>query len=196
MNIVDCRGMACPKPVITAKSYFDQEDNTAAEVLVDNEVAKNNLIKFAENKGYAASVKLKDSDYHVYISKDSNLVAIKASTNENNTEDFTLVISSDKLGEGEDKLGLTLMKSYLFALSESEVLPKKIIFMNSGVKLPIEGSDCLESLKKLEGRGCSILSCGTCLDFYNLKDKLSLGEITNMYTIVEEMNKAAKTIKL
>ena len=86
------------------------------------------------------------------------------------------------------------MKSYLYALSESDKLPSHLLFLNGGVKLTIEGSECLESIQSLKDEGVTILSCGTCLDFYNIKDKLKVGEITNMYTIVEEMTSADNTI--
>lgn len=88
------------------------------------------------------------------------------------------------------------MKSYLYALSESEYLPTNLIFLNGGVKLTVEGSDCIDNLKVLDKKGVNIYSCGTCLDFYGLKEKLSVGEITNMYDIVEKMNSSDKTIKL
>ena len=88
------------------------------------------------------------------------------------------------------------MKSYIFALSEADLIPNDLLFINGGVKLTIEDSPVLDSLKKLISRGTNILVCGTCLDFFNVKDKLSIGEITNMYTIVELMNNADNTIKL
>ena len=111
-------------------------------------------------------------------------------------ENLVIVIGNDKLGLGDDELGTLLMKSYIFALSESDRLPSDIIFLNGGVKLAVEGSDCLTSIKALSEKGVNILCCGTCLDFYGLKEKLGVGEITNMYTIVEKMNTAANTIKL
>ena len=88
------------------------------------------------------------------------------------------------------------MKSYFYALSESDKLPSDLLFLNAGVKLTVEGSDCLDSIIKLKEKGVNILSCGTCLDFYNLKEKLAIGEIGNMYTIIEKMNTSDNTIKL
>ena len=107
-----------------------------------------------------------------------------------------MVVSTDKLGLGDDKLGDILMKSYIFALSEADLIPNDLLFINGGVKLTIEDSPVLDSLKKLIERGANILVCGVCLDFYNIKDKLSVGEISNMYTIVQLMNNADNTIKL
>lgn len=107
-----------------------------------------------------------------------------------------MVISKNTLGSGDDKLGFALMKSYLYALSESDKIPSDLLFLNGGVKLTIEGSDCLETIEALKNKGVNILSCGTCLDFYGIKDKLKVGEITNMYTIVEKMTTGDNTIFL
>jgi selenium metabolism protein YedF len=106
------------------------------------------------------------------------------------------VVSTDKLGEGNDDLGTILMKGYLYTLSENDIIPKELIFLNGGVKLTVKESEVLESLKTLEKRGVKILSCGTCLDFYGIKEELAIGEISNMYTIVESMNTSSKVIKL
>lgn len=113
-----------------------------------------------------------------------------------NERNLVLLVGTDKLGSGDDKLGAALMKSYMYALTENDIKPKTMIFVNGGVKLTTEGSDVIESLKNLHANGVEVLSCGTCLDFYNLKDKLLVGEVSNMYTIVEKMNKASNTIKL
>ena len=92
------------------------------------------------------------------------------------------------MGEGDDALGKILMKSYMYALSESSEIPEELVFLNGGVKLVTEGTEVLDSIKELERKGTKIISCGTCLDFYGLKDKLLTGEVSNMYTIVEIMN--------
>lgn len=191
-NVIDCKGLKCPQPVINTKKYFDKIQEGDATVIVDNEIAKNNLSKFAESNGFKWSVEENNGLFHVNITKEScscrdiNL----------NEKKFTILVSTDKLGQGDDTLGTMLMKSYLYALSESDAIPSDLLFLNAGVKLTVEGSDCLESIVKLKERGVNILSCGTCLDFYNLKEKLSVGEITNMYTIVEKMNSSDNTIKL
>jgi selenium metabolism protein YedF len=114
----------------------------------------------------------------------------------NGEEELVLLVSSEMLGVGDDKLGAALMKSYLYALTESDKKPKVMMFLNGGVKLTAEGSDVMESIKALEESGTEILSCGTCLDFYGLKDKLLIGSVTNMYTIIEKMHHATNTIKL
>lgn len=191
MKIIDCKGLKCPAPVINTKKYFDTVEKGQAKVIVDNEVAKNNICKLADSNGFTYEVLENGEFFDITVTKENCGCEIM-----NFDKETAIIISSDKLGGGDDKLGETLMKSYLFALSESSELPTNLVFLNGGVKLVIEGSPCLESIEKISKEGVNILSCGTCLDFYGLKEKLAIGEITNMYTIVEIMNKAQNTIKL
>lgn len=190
--IIDCKGLQCPMPVVKTKKYFDSIESGEGTIIVDNLVAKNNVVKLAQGSGNVCAVEEKEGLYFINIIKEKSEVIEKAKEN----KDFTLVVSTEKLGLGDDKLGEMLMKSYIFALSEADVIPSHMLFLNGGINLTIETSSVLESLKKLEQRGTIILVCGACLDFYNVQDKLSIGEITNMYTIVELMNSAEKTIKI
>jgi selenium metabolism protein YedF len=105
------------------------------------------------------------------------------------------VLSSNEMGEGNSELGCVLMKSFIYALNSLEKLPSAILCYNSGVMLTTEGSDSIEDLKSLEARGVEILSCGTCLDFYGLKEKLAVGGVTNMYAIAEKLSDTSKVIK-
>lgn len=195
-RIIDCKGLNCPLPVVNTKKYFDTIKSGVATTIVDNEIAKNNVVKFAENANLQVNVSEKDSLYHVTITKgEGPLENFKNEESFEKNEKFTIVVSSDKLGDGDEALGEALMKSYLFALSEADIIPNNLIFLNSGVKLVVEGSLVLESIDKLKERGVSIYSCGLCLDFYKIKDKVQVGEITNMYAIIEMMN-SSKTIKL
>jgi selenium metabolism protein YedF len=192
-NIIDCKGLQCPLPVVKTKKYFDSIESGEGTIIVDNLVAKNNVVKFAKGSGNESTVEEKDGLYFIKITKNQS-EGLEDKVKEN--KKFTLVISTDKLGSGDDKLGEMLMKSYIFALSEADTVPDDLLFINGGVSLTIDTSPVLDSLKKLVERGANILICGACLDFYNVKDKLSIGEITNMYTIVELMNNADKTIKI
>ncbi|MGH4121440.1 MAG: sulfurtransferase-like selenium metabolism protein YedF [Clostridium sp.] len=192
-NIIDCKGLKCPIPVVKTKKYFDSIESGESTIIVDNLVAKNNIVKLAGGSGYKSTVEEKEELYFIKITKDKcEVVNVKANENKK----FTLLVSTDKLGLGDDELGAILMKSYIFALSEADVIPNDLIFVNAGVKLTVEDSPILDSLNKLINRGTNILVCGVCLDFYNIKDKLSVGEISNMYTIVQLMNNADNTIKL
>jgi len=195
-HIIDCKGLNCPLPVVNTKKYFDTIENGVATIIVDNEIAKNNVVKFAENANLEINVSEKDSLYHITITKgEGQSQELKIENNFEVNEKFTIVVSGDKLGDGDEALGEALMKSYLFALSEADIIPNNLVFLNSGVKLVVEDSLVLESIDKLKERGVSIYSCGLCLDFYKIKDKVQVGEITNMYAIIEMMN-SSKTIKL
>ena len=189
---IDCRGLKCPQPVINTKKFFDSIEEGTAEVIIDNEVAKNNILKLAESNSLSHEVMEKEGLYYIKLIKEK----CECTVMEFGNKKFTILVSSDKLGEGDERLGLALMKSYMFALAESDTIPQDLLFLNGGVKLAVQSSEVLESLNKLKERGVSIASCGTCLDFYGIKDQLAIGEITNMYTIIEKMNNADKTIKL
>lgn len=192
MQVIDCKAIKCPQPVINTKKYFDTIQKGEAEVIVDNEVAKINISKFCQSNNLKFSVEEKEGLYHIKISKED----LSCEAMDFDNKGLVILVTSDKLGVGDDTLGATLMKSYLYALSESDKLPSDLLLLNSGVKLVVESSEVLDSLKKLKERGVNIASCGVCLDFYGVKDKLAVGEITNMYTIIEKMNKAENTIKL
>lgn len=190
MKIIDCKGLNCPLPVINTKKYFDSIENGEAVVIVDNEVARDNINKFAIGCGYKVAVTSENNEFKLTISKEGIVDKREIS------KDFIIIVSTNKLGEGDEALGEILMKGYIYTLSENDILPSKLVFLNNGVKLATKDSQVLESLKKLEDKSVEILSCGTCLDFYGIKDQLAIGSITNMYTIVEAMNSYGKVIKL
>lgn len=192
-NIIDCKGLNCPLPVVNTKKHFETLQEGTATTIVDNEIAKKNVIKLAEKMGCEYKVEEKEGLFYIEINK------VKKENDDKVVESskkLAIVVGKDELGDGEEELGKILIKSYFFALSESEIIPDELIFFNSGVKLTIEGAATVESIKKLEERGTKIQVCGTCLDFYNIKEKLEVGEISNMYSIVESMNSSDKIINL
>lgn len=201
MEIIDCKGLACPMPVIRTKKYFDLEDSKEALVIVDNEVAKNNILRLAKGINLNSSFIEEDGIYKIQLSrgeiKDVRVSKInEALDNISVPSAPTILVATNLLGNGDDKLGETLMKVYINTLAESEILPKNLMFINGGVKLTCTGSDVLDSLNSMKEKGVNIISCGACLDFYNLKEELKVGEIGNMYQIIELMNKSRNTIKL
>lgn len=193
--IIDCKGLSCPLPVVETKKYFDSISSGEATVIVDNEIAKNNVIKLAEKEKLKVSLREVGNLFHIALTKGER-------ENLNNNVDaleqnkYTIVISSNKMGEGDDDLGKILMKSYLFALSEADIVPHSLIFLNSGVYLIEENSNTLDSIKKLRERGVNILVCGTCIEFYAIEKNIGVGEVSNMYSIVEIMNEADKLLKI
>ncbi|WP_026895380.1 sulfurtransferase-like selenium metabolism protein YedF [Clostridiisalibacter paucivorans] len=193
---VDARNQDCPKPVIMTKKALDSIDYGIITTLVDNEVAKENVSKLARSSNFEYTVdKTNEGDFLVSITKgevgDEEKVCIP-----DTFKDITVAISSDKMGKGNDELGSILIKGFIYTLTEAVPYPATILFYNSGVKLTTEGSEVLQDLKKLEAQGVEILSCGTCLDFFNIKDKLKVGEISNMYTIVEKLKNTSNTINI
>ena len=109
---------------------------------------------------------------------------------------MTVVISSDTFGEGPKELGKILLKNYIYTLTELEALPNAIIFLNSGAFMTSQESGVLEDLENLQSRGVEILTCGSCIDYYNLQNKLAVGKITTMYNIAEIMSTASKLINI
>ncbi len=201
MEIIDCKGLACPMPVIKTKKYFDLEDSKEALVIVDNEVAKNNILRLAKGINLNSSFIEEEGIYKIQLSrgeiKDVQVSKInEALDNISVPSAPTILVATNLLGNGDDKLGETLMKVYINTLAESEILPENLMFINGGVKLTCTGSDVLDSINSMKEKGVNIISCGACLDFYNLKEELRVGEIGNMYQIIELMNKSRNTIKL
>ena len=197
---VDARGDACPLPVVKAKKAIAELNGAGeVEVLVDNEIAVQNLTKMAQQKGYTYSAeKRAEREYRVLFTvgeaAPETPAAPEACTPDART-DAVVAIASDKMGEGAEELGKTLLKAFVFSLTQQEKLPKTILFYNGGAHLTCEGSPMLEDLKALEAEGVEILTCGTCLNFYGLTEKLAVGGVTNMYVIAEKLLHAGNVVK-
>ena len=196
MVTVNAMGDKCPVPVIKTKKALDAlTAPETIEVLVDNETAVANVTKMAQSTGATVTQeKLGEDEYKVTIQALAGEETQTAPAGVP-TGDTVVVISSDKMGSGNDELGKVLIKGCIFAITQLDELPKKMIFYNGGAKITCEGSDSLEDLKNLESQGVEIVTCGTCLDYYGMKDKLAVGTVTNMYDIVESMNHAGKIVK-
>lgn len=190
---IDARGQACPKPVIMTKKRLDEINEGTIVTIVDNEVAKENVSKLANSMGLDYSIDKKGDNYYIRINKGETNTTLSENVSAN-LKDMTIGISSDKMGKDNEELGKILMKSFIYTLSETRPYPSSIVFYNAGVKLTTEGSEVLDDLMKLEEEGVEIISCGTCLDFLNLKDKLKVGSISNMYTIYEKLSQVEKNI--
>lgn len=191
---IDARGLACPKPVINTKKELDNIEEGIVITTVDNETAKENILKLAKSLNCESRiVDEKENLISIEIKKGNNVVVQKE---ESELEDTCVFISSDKMGLGNDELGQVLIKGFIYTLTESKPYPKHILLVNAGVKLSSENEATVENLKILEDAGVEILSCGTCLDYYNLKEKLQVGSVTNMYTIVETLKNASNTISI
>lgn len=196
---VDARGDQCPIPVVKAKKALGElTEGGLVRVLVDNEIAVQNLTKLGRHQSMEVhSQKLGEQEFEVMIATDGTmLLEQEESACIPDARGNTVVaVSSAVMGSGDDQLGAVLMKGFLYALSQMDQLPDTMLFYNGGAKLTTEGSQSLEDLKNLEAMGVKIRTCGTCLDFYQLKDRLQVGEVTNMYEIVETLAGAGKVIR-
>lgn len=177
MKKIDARGLECPQPVILIKRALGESDE--ASIQVDNDAAVANVRRFGENGGYEVTT-LEEAGYTELFLKKSMVVE-----KTRDHEGVVVLIKSDRFGEGDEALGTVLMKSFLVSLLESDTPLKALIFMNRGVHLTTTEGENLEKLIEIAGKGAALYSCGTCLDFYGLKGKLLVGEVTNMYSAVE-----------
>lgn len=196
---IDAVGKACPIPVIMAKKEIDNKVQKFI-IVVDNQIAVENLKKLANTTGYQIDYKKKDDSYVVGFSLECDACnrMLEEAMNENTIDNVNhmVFVGKEYLGEGDLELGKNLIRMFFYTLVESKNTPKHIIFINGGVKLPTLDEQIIEHLKALEAKGTTILSCGACLNYYKLADQLQVGEVTNMYTIVELMEKADKIIQL
>ncbi|WP_430884483.1 sulfurtransferase-like selenium metabolism protein YedF [Fusibacter sp. JL216-2] len=193
---VDARGLECPKPVIQTKKALEKLKEGSILTVVDNEIAKENVSKLAKSMKLHYNVSQKEGFYYIDIFKGEEMGPELLGDEKPVLNDLVIMFGKDTLGEGSEELGDVLVRGYFYTLTEVEPYPKALLFLNSGVNLTVTDSPVIEHLRVLESKGVEILSCGTCLDYFNLKDKLGVGGVTNMYTIVETMNKAKNTISL
>ncbi|WP_262123160.1 MULTISPECIES: sulfurtransferase-like selenium metabolism protein YedF [unclassified Anaerococcus] len=193
MREIDVIGKACPIPVIeTKKALRENPDETEFEILVDNEVSTENLTKMANELKINSKVeKLGERKYKVSLekteaSRDHREIE-DYSVNSATSNNYVVIVNSDKIGDGDEDFSKQLLEGFIYSVTEQDHLPVEIIFYNRGVFLTTENEKTIEDLKNLENRGVRVYSCGLCLDHYGKKDKLAVGEITNMYKIVEAM---------
>ncbi len=198
---VDARGLPCPQPVLLTRKAMQEGMHAASETvttIVDNEAARENVSRVAEKAGATVRVERLDDGIYLHISsfqapQEAEVVCEAAPAG----GPLVLVVPSEFMGRGEhNELGQILVRGFFHALGEVAPLPDTIIFLNSGVKLVADGSPVVEDLKALHERGVSLLACGTCLGYYELKEQVAVGEISNMYTIAETMLGAGKVVQL
>ena len=200
--VVNALGDQCPIPVVKAtRALREMREPGTLEIHVDNEIAVQNLTRMATGHDLTAQAeKVAEKEFVVTM----EVTAPVGDAPQEEPEltcipdvrgSLVVAVDTDVMGRGSEELGKTLMKGFLFAVSQLPELPKTMLFYNGGARLTTEGSDSLEDLKKLEAQGVEILTCGTCLNYYGLTEKLAVGGVTNMYTIVEKLAGASKVIK-
>jgi selenium metabolism protein YedF len=195
---LDCRGLACPAPVLQTKQVLEKENPAVIKVIVDNEAARQNVTRFLEHQKFQVTVEKLGSDFHVSAKRAGEATAPdkKAEEPDKPNKKIVVMIATNCMGRGDDELGAKLMANFLKTLKEMGSDLWRLVFVNNGVKMTVEGSDVLPVLEDLEGEGVYILVCGTCLNHFNLLEKKKVGETTNMLDIVTAMQLADSVINI
>jgi selenium metabolism protein YedF len=200
---IDARGLPCPQPVTKTKDAFEKAKGDTLTVIVSTAESRDNVVRFLSYSGAEIDrIDEKSGEFYIHTKKISG--SAKA---EENPDAYictpqpmgvgtTVFINKDRIGHGSDELGQNLMKAFIATIKDLSVQPKTICFMNSGVKLTVQGAEILPYLKELEEKGLELLVCGTCLGYFNLKEKIAVGRISNMYDISETMLKSSKVITI
>ena len=200
-HTVDAMGRQCPVPVVMTKKVLDKaEQGDEIRILVDNETAVNNLSRLAGSTGCSFVSRKTPDGYEIRM-------VVKSDRQERSEEepeiacipsapqsDCTVCITSDRMGDGDPELGGILIKGFIYALTQLEIPPAVMLFYNGGAKLTAKDSPCIEDLRTLQEQGTEILTCGTCVNFYDLGEP-AVGTVTNMYTIAEKLTKASRVIR-
>lgn len=205
---IDALGKACPLPVIETHKALKEHDGI--EITVDNEIATQNLKRLANQLGYTYQMTQESpTHYTVQITKVAGASGeikdfdgfVEGLTVPSVDDSYIVVVSTPTMGMvdtekgGTEDFGRTLLKTFINTLTEQDVLPKQVIFYNGGVPLVAEGSESVEDLKKLAAKGVQIFACGACLNYYGLSDKVAVGEVTNMFSIIEMMRQASRIVR-
>lgn len=203
MVTLDCTGLPCPQPVLRTKDALEQ-GATVIEVLVDNEASRNNVARFAQNRGHQAMLTTRATGHYSILITAGINQGLGQTPEVDEPEEYSCdrpqkirlvyVISADSMGRGNDELGWALLQTFIQTIKDIDPLPEKIIFYNSGVKQVTTDSGALEALKQLQSKGVEILVCGTCLDFFKLQSAIKVGHISNMYDIMHSIISADKII--
>jgi selenium metabolism protein YedF len=198
MKEIDARGLACPAPVLQTKAALQDEKPRGLRVVVDNPASQQNVQRFLESQGFQTALEQNGDDYLVigtYISEPGEQPQLSADQ-QSELKKIMVMCATDRMGFGDDELGLKLMINFLRTLKEMGNELWRLIFVNNGVKLTIVGSEVLDDLRKYEKNGLKIMVCGTCLNYFNLLEKKQVGETTNMLDIVTAMQLADKVVNI
>ncbi len=202
MKILDAKGLKCPMPLIkTKKALQEIEKDEALKIIIDNETSVKNVEHFLTDNGMEATRSEKNGIYEIVVNKqDGDLEEVQAEAycapSGEKDNSYVVMFAKDRLGEGSNELGNVLVAGLLNTIKERDVLPEKIIFMNSGINLVLNDSPALPLLKELDEKGVDLVSCGTCLDYFGTMDKLAVGRVSNMYEILESMLAVGKVINI
>ena len=203
MKEIDARGLACPAPVLQTKAALQEERPAGVRIVVDNAASQQNVQRFLESQGFQTKLEQNGADYLVIGSCAStpeeqfrSVAAQPGADRQTDAKKIMVMCATDRIGFGDDGLGQKLMVNFLRTLKEMEDELWRLVFVNNGVKLTIDGSEVLEDLRQYEKDGLKIMVCGTCLNHFNLLERKQVGETTNMLDIVTAMQLADKVINI
>jgi selenium metabolism protein YedF len=202
MKIIDVKGKKCPMPLIeTKKALKELGPDESMKVILDSETSVQNVTRYLKDNGIVAERNNKGNEFELIINKTGHVAELTevdpyCETEAEVDKDYVVVFAKDRIGEGDNELGLVLAGSMLNTIKEYDVLPQKIIFLNSGINLVLKGAPALVHLNELEKRGVDIITCGTCLNYFEKADELAVGRVTNMYEILDSILKAGKVVNL
>ncbi|MDA8163513.1 MAG: sulfurtransferase-like selenium metabolism protein YedF [Desulfobacteraceae bacterium] len=197
-KVLDCRGLACPQPVLRAMDALGaMRPGERLLVVVDNEASRDNVRRFAESQLHGVQVETAGGEYHLRIVRgeaEAPGPAPELVCEAPAPRGMVVYITAATIGRGDDELGAVLMASYIDTLSYFAKEISHIVLINSGVKLAVEGSPVLANLQDLAGQGIQVLACGTCLNHFGLGDKLRVGTVSNMFAILDTLARAGKVL--
>lgn len=196
MRIVDTKGKLCPEPLIeTKRALKETDEGETIVVLTDNKVSFNNLSRYLSDNNTSFKVSEEDGVWRLTVTRNSSEIILSDTEAYCLPEiahlekgDFVVVISSDKMGDGDDELGSLLMINFVKALKDLNKLPQKIVFYNGGVRLAVKSSPVSDHLMDLERMGVEIQLCATCVNHYSIEKEVVVGILSNMYVIAEIMS--------
>ncbi len=199
MKEIDARGLACPAPVLQTKAALEQEKITKIRVMVDNAASQQNVQRFLESQGFETTLEQAQADFIVNGVGGNAAPAEHVQPSAAKVSDaakIMIMCATDRFGYGDDELGLKLMVNFIRTLKEMGDELWRLVFVNNGVKLTVQGSEVLDDLISYEKQGLKILVCGTCLTHFNLLEQKQVGETTNMLDIVTAMQLADQVIRI
>lgn len=202
MKVIDVKGRKCPMPLIeTKKALKDLGTDETLRVILDSETSVQNVTRYLKDNGILSEIQKKGNEYEITINSSGKEMELTETdsyceTPQITDKSYVVVFGKDRIGEGDNELGLVLAGSMLNTIKEYDVLPGKIIFLNAGINLVLKGAPALVHLNVLEKMGVEILTCGTCLNYFEKTDQLGIGKITNMYEILDSMVKAGKVVSI
>jgi len=196
-KVVDCRGKACPIPVLETKKALEEIEAGTITVLVDNKASRENVKRFAEKAGCIVEIEEDNGIFKLKITKGTAESVQEEKIESKKTGNYTVLIASTYVGEDKE-LGKILTKGFIKTFINADPLPARIILINTAVKLACKGADpeILDALKTLKEKGVEIICCGTCLDYFNLLDNLEVGTPSNAYDVVQALANSDSVIRL